>query len=119
MSGCPIPVGARGDGIEMIHVYINYPNTRASAHSEGSCSRIQQAHKHNQRVIEITRSSLGGELVRLESDVQFGSSQSVNDVWLRIDLGDIEFEHAVAKHVLVLLGRRYRPFASVELERHC
>lgn len=103
----------------MIHVYVNYPNTRVSAHSDDSCSRIQQAHKHNQRVIEVTRSSLGRELTRLESDMRFGSSQDVNDVWLRIDLGDTEFEHAVAKHVLVLLGRRYRPFEGVELQRHC
>lgn len=103
----------------MIHVYVNYPNMRASAHSHENCSRIQQAHKRNQRVIEITRSTLAGETARLESDLPFGSSQEVNDLWLRIDLGDSEFEHAVAKHVLVLLGRRYRPFASVELERHC
>jgi len=103
----------------MIHVYVNYPNTRASAHSDGACARIQQAHKHNQRVIEITRSSLGRELARAESDLRFGSSQDVNDVWLRIDLGDIEFEHAIARHVLVLLGRRYRAFATVQLERHC
>lgn len=103
----------------MIHVYINYPNPRASAHSDGSCSRIQQAHKHNQRVIEITRSSLGRELARAESEFRFGSSQDFNDLWMKIDLSDTEFEHAIAKHVLVLLGRRYRPFASVDLERHC
>ncbi len=103
----------------MIHVYINYPNTRASAHSDRSCARIQQAHKDNQRVIEFTRSSLGRQFARVESGLRFGSSRDINDLWLRIDLGDNEFEHAVAKHVLVLLGRRYRPFAGLELERHC
>ena len=103
----------------MIHVYINYPNTRVSAHSDGSCSRIQQSHKSNQRIMEITRSSLSRDLGRAESEIQFGSTQDHNDLWMKIDLGDNEFEYAVARHVLVLLGRRYRPFARVELERHC
>ena len=103
----------------MIHVYVNYPNARASAHSDGSCARIQQEHKRNQRFIDITRSNLSRELARAEFDLEFGSTQGVNDVWLRIDLGDNEFEQAVGKHVLVLLGRRYRPFLRSELEKHC
>ncbi len=103
----------------MIHVYVNYPNPRASAHSDASCSRIQQAHKENQRVVEVTRANLGRELDRAESEYRFGSTHDLNDLWMKIDLGDTEFEHAVAQHVLVLLGRRYRPFSNVKLERHC
>jgi hypothetical protein len=104
----------------VLNVYFNYPNSLVSIHSVASCGSIRPQRKAEQRLIQVTKDNLTRELQRLrEREYKFASTAEKNDLWLKIDLGDIELETAVAKHFHRQLGKYYKPFAQASMELHC
>jgi len=104
----------------VLNVYFNYPNSVVSIHSVASCGSIRPQRKAGQRQIQITKDNLSRELQRLkEREYKFASTAEQNDLWMKIDLGDIELETALAKHVHRQLAKHYKPFAKASLELHC
>jgi hypothetical protein len=103
----------------MLSAYVNYPNAHISVHSAAGCASIQQQRKTDQRVVQLDPRTLSGELLKFEEEHRFASEQRLNDMWLLVNFGDIEFERAVVEHVRKVLARRYKPFAQVEVSSHC
>lgn len=104
----------------MLSVYMNYPNSRISVHSDSSCSRIQVMHKLNQRIIKINKKNLSTELKNLKTkQLRFNSNANLNDVWIHIDLDDVSTEDSLVKTIQHILGGFYKPFASAVIEKHC
>jgi hypothetical protein len=104
----------------MIQAYINYPNPHVRIHARDSCSTIQQQRKERQRVVELTPRTLSEELLRFQSKhYRFSAEKSINDMWLRVEFGDEEFEVAIVQHIRNILAQWYRPFANVPVDTHC
>ncbi len=104
----------------MLNVYFNYPNGVVSMHSVASCGSVRPQRKAGQRLIEISKASLTRELQRFKDrEHKFASTAEKNDLWVKIDLGDVELEVAVAKHVHRQLAKNYKPFAQANMESHC
>ena len=103
----------------MLDAYLNYPNSRVTAHG-GRCGHIQQARKSGQRCVILSRSTIGTELQRfVDREYTFGAQAATNDMWLTVDFDDLEFEAAVVHHVHRLLGVRYKRFRDCRVEWHC
>lgn len=104
----------------MIRAYINYPVPHVTTHSDAVCSFIQSQHKANQRLIKININTLTKELRKfVEKEYRFAATPEFNDMWLDIDFNDEKFEIAVIEFIAKLLGKRYKPFASIEPNKHC
>jgi hypothetical protein len=89
-------------------------------HSIASCGSIRPQRKAEQRLIQITKDNLSRELQRFKDrEYRFASTAEKNDLWMKINLGDIELETAVAKHVHRQLKKYYKPFAQAKMELHC
>ncbi|MEN6453116.1 MAG: hypothetical protein ABFD10_02590 [Prolixibacteraceae bacterium] len=52
-------------------------------------------------------------------EVDFRAEAGWNGLWLKIDLGDIDFEMAVAARIMKYLGERYTPLANLTPNIHC
>lgn len=103
----------------MLDAYLNYPNSRVTAHGS-KCGHIQQARKAGQRRVLLSRSTIGTELQRfVDREHTFGAQAATNDMWLTVDFNDLEFEAAVVHHIHRLLGARYKRFRDCRLEWHC
>ncbi len=101
-------------------VYLNYPNPHMTLHSDSTCAEIGKMQKVGQRNVTITRASFTQALSQLTSSgFQLGAEASVNDVWFTIDFDDAEFEGAVARYILRLLGQRYSPLRAAPVQKHC
>lgn len=104
----------------MIYVYIDYPTSHIRIHGDPSCQFIRPFGKPEQRTSRITLETLSDELAKFaDKEYRFASVAVLNDIWLEIHLDDDEFERAVAKYVLKLIGRHYTPIRQIELIEHC
>ena len=104
----------------MLYVYFNYPASHVSAHRDPNCGRIQPMGKPDQRVCGLNIGTITSELERFQhKHYRFQSTAGLNDMWLRLDFGDTEFELALADFVRRLLGRHYKPFREAHLQVHC
>lgn len=104
----------------MTKVYLNYPNPHMTLHGDSTCVDIGKMRKTNQRAASITPASFTEVLGHFaDKSFRLESKGPANDVWLSIDFGDPEFEEAVAKHVLRILAKRYRPLQGAAFKRHC
>ena len=104
----------------MLNAYLNYPNSRVTIHRDPACGMIQPTAKANQRRIRIEPSTVVAELKRFrEREFRFQSTSELNDMWLEIDFGDLEFETLVADYIRRVLGQRYKRFADAETTVHC
>ena len=105
----------------MLAVYINYPNSRIGVHTDGDCTHIRAQRKVGQRIVAVNPSTISQE-IRMFGEKKghpFGSTPEVNDMWMEIDFGDRPFEEAILRYLLVLLGRRYKPFRNAVIDRCC
>ena len=103
----------------MIAVYLNYPNKRFSIHTGSTVEEKQKLGKTNQRVIKININNLSEYFQSFESQrYKFKSSREYNDMWLEINLGNMDFEIAVAMHIVHLLGKKYKPFRGIKPKYH-
>jgi hypothetical protein len=101
----------------MIAVYINYPNKYCSIHQDSSVEEKQIVGKSGQRVLKINISNLSDYLQRFrDHHYKFQSSQEFNDLWLEINLRNLDFEIAVVRYILFLLGQYYKPFRETTPE---
>ena len=104
----------------MLSVYLNYPNSRVTIHTQSTCSFVRSHRKIGQRVLRIDQESLSAELHRISSRTfRFAATVENNDLWLVVDLADPDLELAVAKHVHRQLGKRYKRFRDAVIETHC
>jgi hypothetical protein len=104
----------------MIMAYINYPNPHISIHGNSACSSIQMQGKKGQRIARLDNSTISSQLKRFSAkDYRFGAQAEINDMWLDLNFGDVEFEVAVINYIKRILGGHYRPLASAKVDRHC
>ncbi len=104
----------------MLHVYVNYPNSRIRLHGNGQCASIGQSNKPGQRWVQINPSTIVAELQRFRSgEYRFQSSAAANDMWLEVDFGDQDFERLVIDYLHRLLGTRYERLANADVDVHC
>ena len=89
-------------------------------HGDSGCAEIGKMGKANRRTVAVTRPSFTQALSQLAGKgFRLGADASVNDVWLSVDFGDLEFEEAVARHIHRLLGQRYSRLRGTPVDRHC
>ena len=104
----------------MIKAYINYPNPHMSIHKNPDCQMIQKNHAPNQRIFKIDIHSFANVLMDfVDEKFVFRTEKGFNDIWLEIDFKNSEFEIAIARYILNLLGNRYSPLRSINPEIHC
>lgn len=104
----------------MLSLYIDYPMARISKHFDTSCDQIRKKNKMHQRLIQIDATSVESELNKMRrKDLKFASSAGLNDVWIRISLGDISAEDNLVKTIQEILGKYYKPLARAEIKTHC
>lgn len=104
----------------MLIVYLNYPNSRISAHSDSTCARIGVMNKDNQRTLNITANNVDEIMRQFRSqEIQFAPNRDFNDAWLYIDIDDSAEERRIIESIHGLLGSVYRPFANAIIEYHC
>ena len=104
----------------MIQVYINYPNPHMTIHKNNNDPVIQAHNAPLQRKKNVTPSSLESVIEDFCSPMfVFRAEQGFNDVWLKIDFGDVNFEIEVAKYLFKILGKRYTPLRGAEIIEHC
>jgi hypothetical protein len=104
----------------MTFLYLNYPNHRATIHRDAACRSIRAAQKDKPRIARVNSLTLPRELRKFKNkEYIFSTKISENDIWLEIDLQDIEIELAVAKRILEFAGRHYSPFRNLAMRVHC
>lgn len=104
----------------MIHVYINYPISLVSIHSDPNCSRIMQAHKTNQRHIMVDQHNAEMIFKKFrEKNYRFSSNSEFNDMWLDVSLSSVDDEVSFIRTVKKELGKHYKPFKSANVSEHC
>lgn len=104
----------------MIYAYINYPNPHMTVHRDPSCKQIMSHLKLDRRVVEINAQNLSNELMKFKMvEYKFAASREINDLWLRLDFDNYDFEIAVANYLLSLLSKNYSPFINIRPELHC
>ena len=92
-----------------------------SVHWDPSCAEIQKMEKQNQRSVVINTQSISTELQKFTATrYKFGATANLNDMWIKVDFADSDFERAVLAHVHRLIGKHYAPLASVSISKdHC
>lgn len=104
----------------MLHVYINSPQPRFTIHHNPACSEIQKNRTEGQRFILINNDSLRDEIRNFHHrEYRFAAKSHLNDMWLRIDLGDEMREEAVALEIKELIGRFYSRVETSITTNHC
>ncbi len=104
----------------MLLVYINYPVPHMTLHHDPNCSTFRMSKKPNQRILLINNQTISSELGKFsQAQYRFGATKELNDMWLKIDFGDEEFEHAVARHIHKLIGQHYEPLSRKPPQEHC
>jgi len=104
----------------VIRVYINYPNPHITIHSKDDCGFINRTYKSEKRIIDITPQTISDEIIKFRNgDYKFGSTSTINDMWLNIDFGDNDFEKAIVSFIQKLIGRYYGPLRNCQIEEHC
>ncbi len=104
----------------MIRVYINYPNPHITIHSKDGCGFTNRTYKSEKRIIDITPQTFSNEIIKFwNGDYKFGSTSTINDMWLNIDFVDEEFEKAIVNFIQKLIGKHYEPLRNCQIEEHC
>lgn len=104
----------------MTHAYINYPRGRICIHRDSPCGDVQKGGKEGQRFIRVDIGNFSAEISKFHrSEHRFSSTHESNDMWLLLDLDDLEFELDVVRHVQRLLLSRYSVWRGAEVEVHC
>lgn len=94
----------------MHSVYINYPNPAFSIRHEQSAKSRMRHPESVTRLFQINPQTASEVLTLfIDGEVNFASTSDINDCWLEVDFGDMEFELAVVKFIQTVLGRRYAP----------
>lgn len=103
-----------------MRVYVNYPNSRVSVHTDPSCSYYRMMRKPEQRFVRIDPVTISEELQKfIHKRYTFASRPDSNDMWLEINFRDQEFEWAILQYVHRQLGNYYKPFLGVQIKKHC
>ncbi len=104
----------------MVYIYLNYPNPRATLHSDLNCGFVPKPPSKGQRWIRVTPATFEQELAKFrDHEYVFRSEAKFNDMWLEVDFGDKEFERAVGDYLLRVLSTQYTPFSRVVVREHC
>jgi hypothetical protein len=104
----------------MLSVYINYPMGKISMHCDPDCAQIQKRNKPGQRMIFISKETVGLELNKLDrGDLKFSSVAGLNDVWIQINTGALSEDENLARTIQEKLGKFYKPLARAEIKTHC
>jgi hypothetical protein len=103
----------------MLAAYLNYPNTKISAHLGLTSAELQKHKKLDQRLLRLDTVTLSKELTNFTNKTYtFNASAAFNDMWLDIDFADPAFEMALLVYIQRLLAKYYTPFAKIEIEVH-
>lgn len=102
----------------MLQLYLNYPNSKISVHTDPTCGHIRQMGKPDQRQLRLVEESLEAQLAEF-SEHGFASTAALNDMWVTIDLGDARMEENVLARISRTLGDRYAPFRDATVDWHC
>lgn len=104
----------------MIQVYMDYANPVMNIHSDPNCFAVQRDRAANYRISKITIDTLSEELARFRDRYyRFNAQRDTTSIWLDIDLGDVEFERAVAEYVLKLVAKHHLPLRRIKIGTHC
>jgi hypothetical protein len=99
----------------MIAVYNNYPRKRCCIHLKSSVEENRKFSKNEQRIISITKDTISMELNEfMKKRYIFRSAALYNDMWLEIDFDDRNFEIAIARHIIKILGKILPTFQTTE-----
>jgi hypothetical protein len=91
-----------------------------SGHFNLSCNQIGKHKKNDQRRHHITLQNLSEELSKFhDNEYIFQPSAQFNDMWVEIDLDDLEFEEAIFKYIGKLLADNSKRFKNTDLKIHC
>ena len=104
----------------MLSAYLNYPTACITLHRDSCCGFIQSHEVPRQRIVLINTSNISAQLQKFEDgEYPFRAQSGWNDIWLKVDFDDLDFEVAVLGHLRLLLGKRYKPFADAQIRTHC
>lgn len=103
----------------MLNVYINYPNSRVSIHRDRGCSHIQRNRKMVQRFVKINHENQMEEVERFRKIHTFRSHRDSNDMWVEINLRNLQDEELILRQILINLSIRYRCFENPQIEQCC
>jgi hypothetical protein len=100
-----------------VWVYINYPVSRITIHTDSNCPFVQNA-KLNARRIKMVHSIK--EAHNLLETVRFAANRDFNDLWLELDFGNREQKIKFAENeIKEILSKRYTPFGRATVNTHC
>jgi hypothetical protein len=97
----------------MVTGYINYPNARVTRHSNPNCGNIQSQRKIQQRRILINNTNLQGELQNFRNGFyRFAAVSAYNDMYVLIDLGNINLELQALNNIYQILSQNSKRFRN-------
>lgn len=104
----------------MIIAYLYYPTGIATVHKNISCKSIGMRKKKVQRTMTIDVNSISSVLNSFKNKLyNLSSNKNENDMLIKIDFGNAEFEEAVINYILSILQTTRRPFKKTKLHIHC
>ena len=105
----------------MVHGYLNYPRSRVQGHRNPNCGNIQSQRKTNQRVIPINPVNLAAEINNFAAGNHRFEAKGgpLNDMWVVIDLGNVNAELQALSNIHQALAQIYKPFANAQLNICC
>jgi hypothetical protein len=76
--------------------------------------------KQDRRVIVINTQTFSQEIQKFsKNEYKFASESSFNDMWLKVDFEDNDFEKSVINYIVKLLKDFHKPFNNLKIETHC
>jgi hypothetical protein len=116
VGGAPLYFSADGcKDWNVTSIYVNYPNPHFSLRVGVSVADRAHQDKRGQRVVAISPTTFSAEIARfVDMEVAFASKAELNDLWLELDFGDVEFEQRLGEYIQRLLGKRYEPLLNAE-----
>jgi len=104
----------------VIKVYVDAANARVTVHNNPNCAAARIKINQDQRTVLFNTDSLSRELRHLKSnEYRLLAVPHNNDIWLILDFQDAEFENALARHLMRLVGQSLKSAANWELQTHC
>ena len=106
----------------MIYAFINSPNPHITIHRDPGCRYIhrQTVEPVHRREMNIHLENLTDSLLKFKNkEIDFRAEAGWNSLWLKVDLGDFDFEMAVVNRIMKYLGERYTPLAKLTPNIHC
>ena len=96
----------------MIYIYINYPNPIFRVHNP-ICAFIN--YDTAVRKFEFSGDLANQLSIFLEKNFQFAAQAGMNDLWLKIDLGNDHLNISLVEVIKKILGDRYIPLANANI----